>query len=68
LHFLKNNKGVGMKIEERIKGILEEVIREEIHEEFDVPIISPPNNRVTDFICKKVFSESAQTFSERIGN
>ena len=38
------------------KEELENIIREEVHYEFEIPIICPPNNRISEKLSKKILS------------
>ncbi len=46
---LKPNDEVG-----ELKNIIENIVREEVHYEFEIPIICPPNNKISDRITNKI--------------
>jgi len=35
---------------------INQIVREEVHKEFDIPVICPPNNRVSDDITKRILA------------
>lgn len=52
--------------QDKLREIIEQVVREEVHEEFDIPIICPPANRVEDKICDRVIPSILNWFKEEI--
>ena len=49
-----------------INEIVEIIVREEVHREFDIPIICPPNNRVSSEICKRIISALKEKVSVEV--